>query len=160
MPQLRSLADEGLQLRSSLYAWAEMARHWQASLATDNQMLIAWVFYAAISIYLSGTFDYSEAWTERGISTAALDQLEIQQHVKNILNTTAVSIQETNTSGLIFLFPLRIAGARAITAGERVQIRSLLTDITHRFRAANAFISDLDVMWANAASKCNRTMLE
>ena len=100
--QLKSLAEEGLQLRSSLYAWEEMAGHWQASLATDNQMLTAWVFYAAISIYLSGTFDYSEAWTERDILTPALGQHEIQQHVENVLNITAGAIKTTNISGLMF----------------------------------------------------------
>jgi Fungal specific transcription factor domain len=120
-------------------------------------MTIAWVFYSAISIYLSGTYDYSRLWNSYGIPTPILGQTEIQQDVNNILHTTSHALKQTNVTGLLFLFPLSIAGARAVTIEQRKRIHALLAEITGNFRAANAFTSDLQELWANPESKCNVT---
>jgi hypothetical protein len=134
-----------------------MAHQWHSSLPIDYQMTIAWVFYSAISIYLSGTYDYSRLWNSYGIRTPILGQSEIQQDVNNILHTTSLALKQTNVTGLLFLFPLRIAGARALTIEQRTRIYALLEEITGNFRAANAFTSDLQELWANPESKCNVT---
>ena len=157
MTTLILLAEEGFQLRSKLSAWKDMASQWSLSSPIDHQMTIAWVFYSAISIYLSGTYDYSRLWSKYGILTPTLEQSEIQQHVNNILQTTLYALKQTNVSGLLFLFPLRIAGARGVTIEQRSQIHALLAEITNSFKAANAFTSDLEELWANPESKCNVT---
>lgn len=154
---LVSFAEEGFQLRSTLSAWEAMAQQYHTSSPADYQMTIAWVFYAAISIYLSGTYDYSHLWETYGVPTPILAQPEIQQHVNTILDITSVSLKETNVTGLLFLFPLRIAGARALTIEQRMRIHALLGEITRSFRAACAFTSDLGELWADPESKCNTT---
>ena len=118
-------------------------------------MTIAWTFYSAISIYLSGIYDYSPLWVVYDIPTPIIAQSEIQQHVNAILDITSLALKQMTVTSLLFLFPLRIAGARAYTIDQRMRIHALLAEITSDFRAASAFTSDLEELWANPASKCN-----
>lgn len=146
---LVTFAEEGHQLRSDLSLWEEMALIWPISSTTDHQMMIAWIFHSAISIYLSGVYDYDQIWETHHVTTPTLPQIEIQQHVSRILDNTSLALKETNVTPLVFLFPLRIAGARVKTSEQRKQIRALLTQISCSFRVANAISSNLGEVWAS-----------
>lgn len=128
-------------------------------------MMIAWIFYPAISIYLSGIYDYDPTtWSlshndNNNIITTAvpvLSQDEIQANVNHILDRTAVALEHTNVTPLVFLFPLRIAGARSTTTTttttsadqQQRRIRALLAHISCSFSVANAISSDLGQVWA------------
>lgn len=123
-------------------------------------MTISWTFYSAISIYHSGIYDYSALWKQHHVTTPALNQHEIEQHVNTILDRTSEALHKTNLTGLIFLFPLRIAGARAAEFEQRIRIDALLTEIAHNFEAARAFTSDLNELWGNPLAKCNMPVAE
>lgn len=132
--------------------WEDMAQLWPTSSKKDHQMTVAWIFHSAISIYLSGVYDYDQIWSIYHIATPGLPQVEIEKHVSKILECTSFALEDTNVTALVFLFPLRIAGARATTIGQREQIRSLLAQISCNFRVADAIASDLAAIWARRAS--------
>jgi hypothetical protein len=153
--ELRAFASRGFKLRSNLLSWEETVRHSKVQGSTEYEMQISWVFYSAISIFLSGVFDYSTTWTMNGISAPTLSEVEIQQHVQKMLTASTVALKTSNLSALLFLFPLRIAGARAVNIEQRTQIQGLLAEIACNFKAAEAFISQLRALWADPASRCN-----
>ncbi|KEF57370.1 uncharacterized protein A1O9_05287 [Exophiala aquamarina CBS 119918] len=128
-----------------------MAQLWPASHKADHQMTIAWIFHSAISIYLSGVYDYDQIWNKWHITTPSLCQVEVDEYVSKILEGTSLALQETNVTALVFLFPLRIAGARSKTIRQQKQIRYLLAQISSSFRVANAISSDLGAVWAKQA---------
>ncbi|PWI65616.1 hypothetical protein PCL_06821 [Purpureocillium lilacinum] len=119
--------------------------------SNDSSTLLALVFHAATRIYLSGIFDYRRAeWTLLcgGLApTAMLPQDEVDAHVETILGLTRTALAEQRSGGgggddaegklspLLFLFPLRIAGARARGGreedGER---RELVVELLGRVR--------------------------
>lgn len=171
---LKAFAEEGQRLRCDLILWEEMAQLWPTSTSSmtttkqDHQMMIAWIFYPAISIYLSGIYDYDPTtWSlshnnNNPIITTVpvLPQDEIQANVNHILDRTAVALRHTNVTPLVFLFPLRIAGARSTTTSttstltsasadqQQRRIRALLAHISCSFSVANAISSDLGQVWA------------
>lgn len=147
---LRLFAREGTQLRSEMTAWSQMAREWYTKHPVDGHKYIALVYYSAISIYHSGIYDYSLAWSRYAVTTPALKSQEIQQHVRTILELTTQSLRHTNLSGLLFLVPLRIAGARATSSEQRSRISTILAGITSTFRAAGAVSSDLEELWVSS----------
>ena len=133
-----------------------MAHEWTPPTQNDQQMTIAWIFFAAISIYLSGIYDYCPIWVDNGISTPSLGPMEVRQHVASILDITSSAVERQNLASLLFLFPLRIAGARASHSEQKLQIQGLLLKIAGPYRAANAFLADLEDLWADPTSYHNR----
>lgn len=150
--QLHALAVQGTILRTELTTWSHLAREWYSTHPADGHQYLSTVYYSAISIYHSGTYDYSSIWNQVGVATPSLDPSEVQQHVCTILDITMLAMRHTNLSGIVFLVPLRIAGARARSAEQRAQIRRMLVDITIPFRAAKAVTSDLENLWATPVS--------
>lgn len=148
---LCELAQEGFSLRSAFSAWKESAQTWVAGTprkSQDQQMIIALSYYHAISIYLSGIFDYHSHWTDRHISTPELSSLEIQAHVSAILDMVGKALTEGTLAAILFFFPLRVAGARATTLEQRHEISGLLHLISSKgFVVADAFVMDLDDLW-------------
>ena len=110
--------------------------------------MLAVIYYHAISIYLSGTFDYFPYWDENHVQAPTLSSSQIQAHVAVILRMIANELKETNLASILFLFPLRVAGARARSAGQRLEIARMLGEITSRgFVVADAFTIDLEELW-------------
>jgi hypothetical protein len=59
-----------------------------------------------------------------------------------------MALKTTNLAGILFFFPLRVAGARARSVGQRSIILDLLGHISSRsFVVADAFVSDLKSLW-------------
>jgi hypothetical protein len=148
---LYELAREGFSLRSAFSAWKESAQTWVAGRlqkSQDEQMTIALSYYHAISIYLSGIFDYHSLWTDRHISTPELSSFEIHAHVSAILKMVGKALKEGTLAAILFFFPLRVAGARARTLEQRHEISVLLHLISGKgFVVADAFVMDLDDLW-------------
>ncbi len=153
---LTSLAEQGIELRSALHDWEVAANVWKPPTPNDQQMTVAWLFYAAISIYLSGIYDYSHIWADSGILIPTLSVSIIDDHVLSILDITSLAIETKPLAGVLFLFPLRVAGARAYKFEQRLRIKGLLLKIAASFRAANAFFSDLEDLWADPDSYHNQ----
>ena len=153
---LKKSAAEGIRLQSALSSWKTFALAWSAtsSMTTtiDLQMMLATIYHHAISIYLSGTFDYFPYWDESGIPTPSISSSQVQAHVKAILRMVATALNETNLAGILFLFPLRVAGARAQSLEHRAEIARMLGIITRKgFVVADAFTMDLEELWERKA---------
>ena len=148
---LRDLAEEGFVLRSRLYSWRQIAQEWSESVAAwqeDMQMTLALIYHNALSIYLSGIFDYHKTWIDHQIPTSVLSSSEIQAHVLGILTMVQGALKQDALAGILFFFPLRVAGARARHLEHQREIFRLLQLISQRgFVVADAFIMDLEDLW-------------
>ncbi|GFG07891.1 hypothetical protein IFM5058_03647 [Aspergillus udagawae] len=146
---LLELADEGFVVRSALTDWYGNFRKWSADTGTpehDPHSLLATTYFHAISIYLSGIFDYRPQFNE--IPTPTIVQAVVQNHVDAILRMTEMALNTTNLAAVLFFFPLRVAGARVTTAGETKSIGAMLQEISTRgFAVADAFRADLKSLW-------------
>jgi hypothetical protein len=148
---LRDLAEEGFVLRSRLSLWKQKAQEWSENVKTwqeDLQMTLALIYHDALSIYLSGIFDYHKHWSDHQIPTSVLSSSEIQAHVVAILTMVQLALKQGALAGILFFFPLRVAGARARHLEHQREIFRLLQLISQRgFVVANAFIMDLEELW-------------
>jgi hypothetical protein len=114
----------------------------------DGFSLLAAVFHAATSIYLSGVFDYEIAhWNNLGIPVPTLTEGEIQDHRGTIVRLTSIILDGSNLSPVLLLFPLRVAGARSYQPWQQMEVLQLLGRIEGTFAAAGAFTFDLGRVW-------------
>ncbi|KAF2832495.1 hypothetical protein CC86DRAFT_281065 [Ophiobolus disseminans] len=153
------LANEGLILQQMLRQWWTETADWERHVQTnrsqlktpsrpDTELLIAQVYYHAISIYLSGTFDYHMHWAgSNGPDAPMLSRSQIDQHVSKIL-LLSHALLILGVSGILLFFPLRVAGARATDDHARNEIMGLLqTTVVRGFVVAEAFQVDLSELW-------------
>ncbi|KAL9119102.1 MAG: hypothetical protein Q9187_004340 [Circinaria calcarea] len=83
----------------------------------DFRLSLAFIYYNAILIYLSGTYDYHIHWDM--LDAPILAKSVIKSHVKAIVEMTKSALESTNLAGILFLVPLRIAGARAQSVEQK-----------------------------------------
>ena len=148
--ELRATAAEGLHVQRELEAWKTATVSWtmHPHEPLDTQMTLATCFHHAITIFLSGIFDYHSCWLERDIPTPTIGAFEVQVHLYAILTITRFALDQTRLAGILFFFPLRVAGARAKEASHRHSIAGMLHEIFMRgFIVAAAFVDDLDQLW-------------
>lgn len=143
------LAAEGFVVRSALTNWYANFQKWSADTGTPEHnpnSVLATIYFRAISIYLSGIFDYRTQFNK--IPTPTISQAVVQNHVDEILRTTEISLNTANLAAVLFFFPLRVAGARVTTAREAESICAMLGEISMRgFVVADAFTADLKSVW-------------
>ncbi|KAG8413318.1 hypothetical protein J3459_013862 [Metarhizium acridum] len=121
--------------------------------AVDPSILLARVFYAAISIHLSGGFDYELPHCQRRkLSVPVLDEATVVQHVCAILCFTDTGLNHATLSPVLFLFPLRIAGARSYCQWQRDTVGALLDQIGIAYAVASAIRADLTQAWKMRAA--------
>ncbi|THX51961.1 hypothetical protein D6D06_07037, partial [Aureobasidium pullulans] len=146
MQQLRAFAVEGFDLRLEL---CEV----QATLsalddpAKDDRTIIAKIYLAATSMFLSGVYDYRSIWLRHIEAVPTLPQTMIEEHLSTILDLTEYAMARTNLSTLLFLYPLRVACSRAWTLNERDRLRSMLGTIKRSFAVAHVFITEVEELW-------------
>lgn len=155
-----AISADGHRLREALTSWstAYMPRSppnlssGQGYLghddAADPSTLLARVFYAAISIYLSGVFDYELLhWQEFNLAVPTLDEATVVEHLHTILALTEIGLGSTTLSPVLFLFPLRIAGSRSYHQWQRDRVSALVAQIGRAFVVASAISDDLAKVW-------------
>jgi len=99
---------------------------------------------------LSGHFDYRYQFNL--IPSPSLPSNDIQVHVNEILQQTEEALETTRLAGILFLFPLRVAGARTRNEAQRARILGMLDGISKsRFVVAQAFSEDLRGLWGSRA---------
>ncbi|KAB5582959.1 C6 finger domain protein [Coniochaeta sp. 2T2.1] len=152
------LATEGFRLRLALDSWvtsstADSFHPNDPSRQTSTpheQATLCNIFSAAVSIYLSGIFDYEiEHWQQRWeIPVPTVSEDRVQEHLCSILALVELAMrQHTNLSPLLFLFPLRIAGARSCRLWQRERVMVLLAEIGRFFAVADTFRMELREVW-------------
>ncbi|KAF2178022.1 hypothetical protein K469DRAFT_732098 [Zopfia rhizophila CBS 207.26] len=157
----QSLADEGLVLQKSLQQWWVETAIWEQTFRNrgirttmpskpDTELLVGYVYYHAISIYLSGTYDYHMHWSWPDTPCAPiLPRSKIDWHVLEILRVSHELLAQ-GAAGVLLFFPLRVAGARAVDGRSRNDILNLLHTTGRRgFIVAEAFTTDLSNLWAS-----------
>ncbi|KAK8029686.1 hypothetical protein PG993_010977 [Apiospora rasikravindrae] len=91
-----SISKEGLRLRQLLEAWRTEYPALRAQTSPIPSIssvfrdaledLISSIFFAAISIYLSGIFDYEILhWQRWGISVPTIAEIEVQEHLGDLI---------------------------------------------------------------------------
>jgi hypothetical protein len=149
--KLDELVVEGHTIRMALGNWNTNFKQWTKDTSTAHtspQSLLATIYFHAISIYLSGIFDYRPQFNH--ITPPSLPQSTIQHHVDSIISSTKKALQTTNLGGILFFFPLRVAGARVTSKDEAERIVEMLNEISKRsFVVADAFVVDLMELWGH-----------
>jgi hypothetical protein len=146
---LLELAAEGFVIRSALADWYANFQKWSDDTGTPKShpnSVLATIYFHGISIYLSGIYDYRAQFNK--IPTPTISQTAVQNHVDEILRMTEISLKTGNLAAVLLFFPLRVAGARVMTAREAGSICAMLEEITMRgFVVANAFTANLKSVW-------------
>ncbi|KAH1361211.1 hypothetical protein KXV31_009438 [Aspergillus fumigatus] len=146
---LLELAAEGFIVRSALHDWYATFQKWSADTGTpahNPQSILATIYFHSISIYLSGIFDYRAQFNQ--IPTPTISPAVVQNHVDAILRMAEIALKTTALAAVLFLFPLRVAGARVTAAAETESIHAMFRDISARgFVVADAFTADLRSLW-------------
>ncbi|KAL7796775.1 fungal-specific transcription factor domain-containing protein [Trichoderma ceciliae] len=153
-PEAQSICSDAFTLREALSSWYISYAQPVTKLAACNpaeentSMLLSRIFFSAISIYLSGIFDYEIThWQYLGLTPPTLDEQAVQMHTNTILRLCNFALDTTNLSPLLFLFPLRIAGARSRTQWQREWVTRLVNRIGSGFAVAAAITAELDYVW-------------
>jgi hypothetical protein len=146
---LLELAAEGFVVRSALGDWFANFQKWSADTGTPEyhpHSILAVIYFHAISIYLSGIFDYRIQYSK--MATPTISQAVVQNHVNVILQMTEIVLKTANLAAVLLFFPLRVAGARVTTTQETELICAMLEEISMRgFVVADAFTADLKSLW-------------
>ncbi|KAM3513866.1 hypothetical protein MY11210_002494 [Beauveria gryllotalpidicola] len=153
------IAGTGMALRAALTAWykayleaTEDDGAVDGPTHEDECGLLARLFWSAISIYLSGIFDYEMYhWRRFGLVVPTLDAATVRGHVETILLLVEHALGRSSLSPLLFLFPLRIAGARSTRApaAQRARVLRIMDAVAERFAAGQAIKEALMDAWAS-----------
>lgn len=161
--QPEQICNAGFSLRHALELWHISYLEFDAVCKSDAEqatsgacsldLLMGRIFFAATSIYLSGIFDYEMPyWQDLGISVPSLSEAQIQTHLHSILSLVQRSFDATNLSPLLFLLPLRIAGARARAKFQQDWIKDLLARVGDGYAVGSAFTAELNELWVDRAA--------
>ena len=139
---MHELIEEGQGLHSQLAAFSS-ALH--MSISTQDTS-VAWMYYHALSIYLSGVFDYiiSEV-----CAIPSLQDEEITVHLEGILKRSDEAIQHSQTSRVFLLLPLRIARNRCSNWKECQEVLKRLDILRDQFAVATAIRTELLQIWSS-----------
>jgi hypothetical protein len=139
---MHELIKEGQGLHSQLAAFSS-ALHMSIS-AQDTS--VAWMYYHALSIYLSGVFDYT---LSEVCATPSLRDEEIMIHLEGILKRSDEAIQHSQTSRVFLLLPLRIAGNRCSSWKQCQEVLKRIDILRDQFAVATAFRTELLQIWSS-----------
>jgi hypothetical protein len=145
---LLAFASGGLDIRTRLEDWYTNFLEWSPDCPNpnDTQSTLAAIYYHATCIFLSGIFDYRSQFNH--IIAPILPLLLIQSHASAIVSSTREALKSTNLGGVLFFFPLRVAGARTTNMQQKEAILGMLSEISKRsFIVADAFTMDLQALW-------------
>lgn len=145
--QLRTLSLKGFELRLALDKIDSRLFSLPSHLTTSSRTLIAKIYFAATSIFLSGIYDYRSIWLRTIEAVPTLSQYMIEYHVNTILEGTEYAMQHTNLSKLLFLYPLRVACARVWKEEQKKRLRELFGLIQHSFAVADVFKTEVEELW-------------
>jgi len=140
--KMHELVKEGEELHSQLAAFSS-ALHLSMS---AQDISVAWMYYHALSIYLSGIFDYT---LSEVCAIPSLRDDEIAVHLEGILKRSDEALQRSSTSRVFLLLPLRIAGNRCSSWKQCQEVLSRIDILRDQFAVATAFRTELLQIWSS-----------
>lgn len=132
----------GQTLQCQLVAFAFNLR--ESARTHDNS--VAWMYYHALSIYLSGIFDYTLGEV---CAAPSLRDDVLMAHVEGILKRSDEALQQSQVSQVFLLLPLRIAGNRCSNSKQCREVLERLGILQNQFAVATAFRSELLQIWSS-----------
>ena len=153
----QQLATEGTALRNDLNGWQRRQSHRTefkmsaetSALIDNDHIILARIFFAAISIYLSGIFDYHLwYWATLDVALPVLTRSEVSIYYTETVELVRLALNRGSLSPVLLLFPLRVAGARAQDDQQRSVVVELLHEVGKQYAVAGQFIADLEGMWS------------
>lgn len=100
----------------------------------------------ATLIFLFNTFDYYHCWHLD--HSPHLSTCDLSHHVDQILQQAELFLDTPGGSGLLLVFPLRVAGTRAENRVQKARVLGLLNRIFKRgFIVASRIKVDLHQLW-------------
>jgi hypothetical protein len=139
---MHELIKEGQGLHSQLSAFSSTLYVTTSAQETS----VAWMYCHALSIYLSGVFDYT---LSEVCAIPSLRDDEIEVHLEGILTRSDEAIQHSQTSRVFLLLPLRIAGNRCSNWKQCQEVLSRIDILRDRFAVATAFRTELLQIWSS-----------
>jgi hypothetical protein len=139
---MHQLIEEGERLHSQLATFSSTLQ-----MSTNAQDIsVAWMYYHALSIYLSGVFDYT---LSEVCAIPSLRDNEITVHLEGILERSDEAIQHSPTSRVFLLLPLRIAGNRCSNWKQCQEVLNRIDTLRDQFAVATAFRTELLQIWSS-----------
>jgi hypothetical protein len=139
---MHELIKEGEGLHSQLVAFSSAL---QLSMSAQD-ISVAWMYYHALSIYLSGVFDYT---LSQVCAIPSLRDDEITVHLEGILKRSDEALQRSSTSRVFLLLPLRIAGNRCSNWKQCQEVLDRIDILRDQFAVATAFRTELLQIWSS-----------
>lgn len=143
-PLISELSVDGCRLHAKLESWnSETAPRRDES---DPYIKLALAIYHALVLFLSGNYGYYSCW--EGQRLPSLTLFEVESHSKTVLSLSVSILENSNISGSLILFPLRVAGLYSTGEQHREEILGLLGRIQRQgFNVAERIRGDLQQCW-------------
>jgi hypothetical protein len=150
------LAAQGIQLRHRLSDWQDRAQtrfsalHISSNyLLQDTELLLSQIYFHALSIYLSGIYDYHPEFVLSTAVLPTLSQPQVEDHLSWIIQLTNFALRDTKLAGLLFLFPLRVAASRSTKMQYRTDVLRLIRMVRCKgFAISDLFELEIQALWA------------
>ena len=140
--KMYKLIREGEELHSQLADFASALHVGRSA----QDISVAWMYYHALSIYLSGVFDYT---LSEVCAIPSLRDDEITVHLEGILKRSDEAVQQSQTSRVFLLLPLRIAGNRCSNWNQCQEVLNRIDVLRDQFAVATAFRTELLQIWSS-----------
>jgi len=145
------LVQEGQELQAQLAAFSSVLH-----VSTNAQdVSVAWMYYHALSIYISGIFDYT---LSEVCAAPSLQDDEIMVHLEGILKHSDEALQQSRTSRVFLLLPLRIAGNRCSNWKQCQEVLKRIDILRGQFAVATAFRTELLQMWSSRSLRVEQKL--
>ncbi|CAI7616696.1 unnamed protein product [Penicillium discolor] len=147
-PSVALIAAEGLHVQETIYNWHTKALLQLVQDGPNPYSNLALLYYHALLIFVSGNYDYFRYWDN--IAAPVLSHAEISEHLTTMVYLSGEVLCHSNIPGVMLLFPLTVAGARARRVDQRLEILNLLNQIFCKgFVVANKIRDNLLERWAD-----------
>lgn len=146
-PSVALIAAEGLDVQETIYTWHTKTLLQLVQDGPNQYSNLALLYYHALLIFLSGNYDYFPYWDK--IPAPVLSPVEITEHLTTMLYLSGEVLHHSKIPGVMLLFPIAVAGARARRVDQKSEILNLLNEIFCRgFVVANRIRDNLLERWA------------
>ncbi|OQD69739.1 hypothetical protein PENPOL_c002G04523 [Penicillium polonicum] len=145
-PSVALIAAAGLDVQETIYNWHTKALLQLVQDGPNPYSNLALLYYHALLIFLSGNYDYFPYWDN--IAAPVLSHAEISEHLTTMVYLSSEVLWHSKIPGVMLLFPLSVAGARARNVDQRSEILNLLNQIFCKgFVVANRIRDNLLKRW-------------
>ncbi|OBS26131.1 hypothetical protein FPOA_00074 [Fusarium poae] len=144
-PHIHSLADEGRMYQHRLHEWHDRTLAFED--CPEYHDRLALTIYHALQLFICMNYTYYTFWVKDRIPR--LTAKETEEHVLAIMTHIGDILDHSSISGLLLLFPLRMAGANTNKTSYKDGILRLLNIISEKgFVVSNRIVVDLEEVWA------------